>query len=152
MKNIKDFNNFDKLNESNGVHWDTGYFEAIDNISLGLGAWRITIKKGSIVRITDENFGKEQKMETWDALKGEWINRKPPISGVTHFNLAAYRQDDAQGLVDKFNRNSNKLSEKEANNKISSMVAKTTLTASKGIKMLQGLNPKQKVTITISNN
>lgn len=30
------------------------------------------------------------------------------------------------------------------------MVSTTTLTASKGIKMLQGLNPKQEVTITIA--
>ena len=130
--------------------WPVGHFQVINTFTITPGGgWSVTFNKGEILRVS--NAGRpgdgEQKIESWDALKGDWTVKRPPISGMETFPIDGF--SGSNGWVTKFVQNTKMISSSQATSMANSMAKETILSARDAVKMLGGLSPNTQVKITL---
>ena len=152
---IKDLKNIIKEETkkmlSEGQQWPIGHFEVINTFAISPGGgWQVTFRKGDIIRVEDAGkmgYPGIQKIQKWDALKNDWIKKAPPISGMEVFPIDKF--SGSYSWVDTFTKNTKAMSKGAAESKAKAQEASSIVTAAEGIKMLQGLQSRQQVKITI---
>ena len=137
------------LNEQS--QWPVGYFEVVNAFEITPGGgWTVKFAKGDILRVEDatkDGYPGIQKITKWDALKGDWVAKRPPISGMDVFPIDNFA--GSQQWVAKFTQNTKAMSKGAAESKAKSMAKETVLSARDAIKMLGGLSPNTQVKITL---
>lgn len=132
-----------KINESSSYNIRPGYYIVNNTFKLSPGGgWAITFSKGSILNMTKTN-----QMYSWNALKNDWILRKPPISGVVNLELSTY--GGASSMFNEFTQNTSSITEEVAFGMIKIMAKDIVLTVKDAIKMLQDMPSNNNVKITI---
>ena len=131
--------------------WPIGHFEVQNAFTITPGGgWTVSFKKGDIIRVEDaskDGYPGIQKMQKWDALKGDWVKKAPPMSGMEVFPIDSF--SGSRGWVDLFTKNTKAISQSEANSKAKSMPKEVVLTAVEGARMLAKLPSRQQVKITL---
>lgn len=130
--------------------WPVGHFVVTNTFDITPGGgWSVRFNKDEILRVS--NAGRpgdgEQKIESWNALKGDWTVKRPPISGMETFPIDNF--SGSGGWVSKFVQNTKMISSSQASSMASSMAKETVLSARDAIKMLGGLSPNTQVKITL---
>ena len=137
------------LNEASG--WPIGHFEVINTFKISPGGgWAVSFNKGDILRVEDAakmGYPGIQKIEKWNALKNDWVTKRPPISGMEVFPINKFA--GSYNWVNLFTQNTKALSKGAAESKAKSMAKETVLSARDAIKMLGGLSPNAQVKITL---
>ena len=152
---IKDLKNIIKEETkkmlSEGQQWPIGHFEVINTFAISPGGgWQVTFRKGDIIRVEDAaklGYPGIQKIQKWDALKNDWVTKRPPISGMEVFPINKFA--GSYNWVNLFTQNTKALSKGAAESKAKSMAKETVLSARDAIKMLGGLSPNAQVKITL---
>ena len=133
------------------AQWPIGHFEVINTFEITPGGgWSVSFKKGDILRVEDatkDGYPGIQKMQKWDALKGDWVKKAPPISGTEVFAIDSF--SGSQNWVAKFTQNTKPMSQGQADSKARSMPKEVVLSASEGARMLAKLPLRQQVKITL---
>lgn len=131
--------------------WPIGHFEVINSFKITPGGgWQVSFNKGDILRVEDAaklGYPGIQKIVKWDALKNDWVTKRPPISGMEVFPIDKF--SGSYNWVGLFTQNTKALSKGAAESKAKAQEASTITTAKDAIKMLQGLSQNQQVKITI---
>ncbi len=137
------------LNEAS--QWPIGHFEVINSFKITPGGgWQVSFNKGDILRVEDaakDGYPGIQKIVKWDALKGDWVAKRPPISGMEVFPIDKF--SGSRGWVDMFTQNTKALSKGAAESMAKSMAKETVLSVRDAMKMLGGLSPNAQVKITV---
>jgi hypothetical protein len=132
-------------------NWPIGHFEVINTFKISPGGgWVVSFNKGDILRVEDAakmGYPGIQKIVKWDALKNDWVTKRPPISGMEVFPINKFA--GSYNWVNLFTQNTKALSKGAAESKAKSMAKETVLSARDAIKMLQGLSQNQQVKITL---
>jgi len=133
------------------TQWPIGYFQVVNafDITPG-GGWTVKFAKGDILRVEDatkDGYPGIQKITKWDALKGDWVAKRPPISGMDVFPIDSF--SGSNNWVAKFTQNTKKISKGQADSMAASMPKETILSARDAVKMLGGLSPNTQVKITL---
>lgn len=137
------------LNE--GSQWPIGHFMVVNTFEITPGGgWSVSFKKGDILRVEDatkDGYPGIQKITKWDALKNDWVPKRPPISGMDVFPIDSF--SGSNSWVQKFTQNTKKLSQSQAETMAKSTAKETVLSARDAIKMLGDLPPNAQVKITL---
>lgn len=137
------------LNEQS--QWPIGFFQVVNAFEITPGGgWTVKFAKGDILRVEDatkDGYPGIQKITKWDALKGDWVAKRPPISGMDVFPIDNFA--GSQQWVAKFTQNTKKISKGQADSLAKSMAKETVLSAREAVKMLGGLSPNTQVKITL---
>ena len=136
---------------SEASQWPIGHFEVINSFKITPGGgWQVSFNKGDILRVEDASkmgYPGIQKIVKWDALKNDWVTKRPPISGMEVFPIDKF--SGSRGWVDMFTQNTKALSKGAAESKAKAMAKETVLSVRDAMKMLGGLSPNAQVKITI---
>lgn len=86
-----------------------GYFLVTKDFRIKFGAWSMSFRKGSVIR------SERGHLYSWDPKRGDWVERKPPISGRNSFSLSSYGREYEQAeQLRNFESSIKKISESEA--------------------------------------
>lgn len=130
---------------NDGRDIEPGFYLVQSDFSIGFGAWSIRFKKDQLLEYTKGNM-----MLMWDVLKKQMRKRSPPISGVEKLTLSAYDHPyEQKAQVQKFERNTKKISKKEFEKIKEEAPSEIVGTVKEVMSKLKTMNPKDKVKLTI---
>lgn len=133
-----------ELNEgAGGPAFNSGQYQAVDDFRLRLGAWSVSFKKGTLIKVIGT------RVKAYDPLSKTWVNRKPPIDGHENFSLDNWGQRDAQDIVDTFHSNTKKLSLNKLDELVKGSAQEKVMTVKQAQKLLDGMKKNAKVKITV---
>jgi len=106
------------INEQSDWQFPKGYFLCTKDFTIGGGAWRATTRSGSIHRVNNH----KGFWETYNAVDGRWVTRRPPISSHKDFDLSSWSAYDARSWVMEFTKNMKTISKNQAEQMMAGMV------------------------------
>lgn len=125
-----------------------GYYLVTDQFKVGFGSWGMIFRPGKLLKY--EKGRKGPTLQQWDAVKGHFIPRNPPISGVETFDLTRYDWEPAQKKqIDKFLSGTKKISEKEFKKLQADAPKEIVGTVAEVMKKLKSLPPRTKIKVII---
>jgi hypothetical protein len=134
-------------------NWPIGFFEVRNTFQITPGGgWTVTFKQGQILQVAQSRVDRSlQTITYWDALKGEWVVKAPPISGYKDdggmFPIDAF--SGSQTWTAKFDQNTVPMSKGQAESKAKAMAAETVVTSKEAIALLMKMPASQMVKITL---
>lgn len=134
-----------------GSQWPIGHFQVTKTFEISPGGgWSVTFDQGDIIRVEDatrDGYPGIQKIQKYNALKGVYEPKRPPISGMDVFPIDRF--SDSRNWVAKFTQNTKTISKGQADSMVAAMPKEVILTASDAIRMLNGLSQTTQVKITV---
>ena len=120
-----------------------GFFVAEKDFQITPGGgWRMSIKAGDILKASPTS------LEIWNPMRGRWVHKSPPISGVDQLDISGFAGSD--GMLRAFMGGTKKLSQAQVvqltKNAKKEKIFKNTKEA---MKFLKTLPPNTGIKITL---